>query len=240
MTQLFHKAANPLSKACIVGGIFIVAFSIYAFDLLYKSPYVDEKQVIRQQPVPFSHKHHVADLGIDCRYCHVSVENSAFAGIPPVSTCMTCHSQIWKESRMLEPVRHAYETGQPLKWVRVNKLPDYVYFDHGIHVSKGVACVTCHGPVGDMPLTWREGSLQMRWCLSCHEHPEKFVRSRDVVFQTDPQAPSSQADLVRWLDQIVGQETGPVGVSRGGEAMGRRLVLENHIQKLTDCATCHR
>src|SRR5450631_508056 len=151
MPQIFHRATNPLSKASIFGGIFIVIALVYVFDVLYTGPYVNEESVIREQPVPFSHKHHAKELGIDCRYCHTSVENSSFAGIPPVKTCMTCHSQIWNQSPLLEPLRQAYKTGEPIKWERVNALPDYAYFDHSIHVAKGVACTTCHGPVGDMP-----------------------------------------------------------------------------------------
>jgi hypothetical protein len=216
LAQIFHKSANSLSNASIVGlaVLAVLATSLYA--LLDRSPYVDEKSVAREQPVPFSHKHHVGELGLDCRFCHTSVEDSSFAGLPPVSTCMTCHSQIWTGSPMLEPVREAARTGRPLKWVRVNDLPQFVYFDHGIHVHKGVGCATCHGPVDEMPLTWRKASLEMRWCLSCHEHPEKFVRPREEVFAMNYHAPAGQ------------------------EALGRRLVRDNHIQKLTDCATCHR
>ncbi len=184
--------------------------------MLYRSPYVDEKLVIREQPVPFSHKHHVGELGLDCRFCHSSVENSSFAGIPPVSTCMTCHSQIWKDSALLEPVRDAARTGRPLSWKRVNDLPQFVYFDHGIHVHKGIGCTSCHGPVGEMPLTWRQTSLEMRWCLSCHEHPEENLRPRDAVFLADDRP------------------------SPGRRELGRRLAGQNHVQKLTDCAACHR
>ena len=216
MPQIFHKSANSISKAVIVGLVAFAAAATGIYELLDRSPYVDEKRVVREQPVPFSHKHHVGELGLDCRFCHASVENSSFAGLPPVSTCMTCHSQIWTGSPMLEPVREAARTGRPLTWNRVNDLPQFVYFDHGIHVHKGVGCVTCHGPVNEMPLTWRQNSLEMRWCLTCHRDPEKFVRPREDVFLTDYRAPAGQ------------------------EALGRLLVRENHIQKLTDCATCHR
>lgn len=216
MAQIFHEAFNSFSKASIVGLIALAATAAAVYELLDRSPYVDEKRVVLEQPVPFSHKHHVGEMGLDCRFCHASVEDSSFAGIPPVSTCMTCHSQIWKSSAMLEPVRDAARTGRPLKWVRVNKLPEFVYFDHGIHVHKGVGCETCHGPVDRMPLTWRHASLEMRWCLSCHERPERFVRPREAVFAMDYRAPAGQ------------------------EALGRRLVLANRVQKLTDCATCHR
>ena len=216
MAQIFHKSANSISNASIVCLVLLVAAAAGVYELLDRSPYIDQKRVVREQPVPFSHKHHVGELGLDCRFCHASVENSSFAGLPPVSTCMTCHSQIWSDSPMLEPVREAARTGRPLEWVRVNDLPQFVYFDHGIHVHKGVGCTTCHGPVDEMPLSWRQNTLEMRWCLNCHRDPEQFVRPREDVFLTDYRAPAGQ------------------------EALGRRLVVQNHIQKLTDCATCHR
>ena len=193
-----------------------MAAFVYVFDLLYKSPYVNEAGVIREQPVPFSHKHHVKELGIDCRYCHTSAGQSSFAGLPPVKTCMTCHSQIWSRSPMLEPIRQAYRTGDPVRWVRVNASPDYVYFDHGIHVAKGIGCTTCHGPVGEMSLTWRQASLQMKWCLECHRNPERYVRPRSEVYSIDWHRPADQ------------------------DERGRQLVQDYHIKKLTDCNTCHR
>jgi hypothetical protein len=216
VAQLFHRASNPLSKASIFGGVFIIGALVYTFNVLYKGPYVNEQSVIREQPVPFSHQHHTRQLGIDCRYCHTSAETSSFAGIPPIKTCMTCHSQIWSDSPMLEPVRNAYKTGQPIPWVRVNSLPDFVYFDHSIHVAKGVGCTTCHGPVGDMPLTWRAKSLQMKWCLECHRDPAKFVRAKDQVFSIDWEKPKNQKEV------------------------GEKFVLENHIKSKTDCYACHR
>jgi hypothetical protein len=216
MAQIFHRATNPLSKASIFGGIFIIGAFIYVFDLLYTGPYVNEESVIREQPVPFSHKHHAKELGIDCRFCHTSVETSSFAGIPSVKTCMTCHSQIWNKSPMLAPIRDAYRTGEPIRWVRVNVLPDYVYFDHSIHVAKGIGCTTCHGPMGDMPLSWRQASLQMKWCLECHRHPEDFVRQHLNVFDSSWRRPPNQ------------------------HAQGLKLVQEYHIKSLTDCYTCHR
>ncbi|SRR5258708_32675158 len=216
MAQIFHKATNPLAKASIFGGIFILAAFVYVFDRLYKSPYVNEAGVIREQPVPFSHQHHVKGLGIDCRYCHTSVETSSFAGVPAVKTCMTCHSQLWTHAEMLEPVREAYRTGKPLAWVRVNALPQFVYFDHSIHLHKGIACEVCHGPVGDMPLSWRQSTLQMKWCLECHRNPERFIRPREAVFHLDYQMPP---DHDQWAAS---------------------LMKAYHVQKVTDCYTCHR
>ncbi len=170
-----------------------------------------------QQPVPFSHKHHVGDDGIDCRYCHSAVETSAFAGIPPLSTCMSCHSQLYTEQQALAPLVSAYLSGTSLHWQRVHKLPDFVYFNHSIHVAKGVGCVSCHGPVDRMPLTWRVAPLTMRWCLDCHRDPAKVLRPREEVFNLHWQ-PRDQA------------------------ALGQRLLREYHIdtRRLTDCSVCHR
>ena len=182
MAQIFHPSTNTLAKVSIFGALFLVATALLVVGLVNRSPYVTQAEVAREQPVQFSHEHHVNGLGIDCRYCHTSVEESSFAGIPPTHTCMTCHSQVWADSPMLEPVRESFRTGQPIEWTRVNDLPDFVQFDHSIHVAKGVACVTCHGPVHTMPLTWRANALDMKWCLECHRSPEAFVGPPEAVF----------------------------------------------------------
>ena len=171
-----------------------------------------------EQPVPFSHEHHVGDVGLDCRYCHTSVEQSAFAGIPPTHTCMTCHSQLFTEQPMLTPVVRSFRSGEPLRWNRIHDLPDFVYFNHSIHIAKGVGCVTCHGQVDRMPLTWRIAPLEMQWCLACHRAPEKYLRPLEHVFDMDWQPTESQ------------------------HALGARLVDAYHIHKATlaDCSTCHR
>jgi len=216
MPQIFHRSTNTLSKLSIYGAIFVLAALGYAGYAVNKSPYITDVNVARDQPVPFSHKHHAGELGIDCRYCHTSVEDSSFAGIPPTATCMTCHSQIWATSPMLEPVRASYRTDRSIEWTRVNALPDFVYFNHSIHVHKGIGCTTCHGPIAAMPLTWRAQTLQMDWCLGCHREPEKYVRPREKVFDPFYQPPADQLTL------------------------GRKLVAEYKIQKLTNCSTCHR
>jgi len=218
MSQLFPRAANPLAKASIIVGLLLLIAVVYTFNLIYKSPYVNSQNVVQEQPVPFSHNHHVKGLGIDCRYCHTSAETSSFAGIPPVKTCMTCHSQIWTNAKLLEPIRESYKTGKPIKWTKVHALPDYVYFNHSIHVQKGVACVTCHGPVGDMPLMWRNATLEMKWCLSCHRDPEKNIRPKEDVFKVDWQ-PEPGTDV---------------------DELHRSLMKRYHIKKLTDCYVCHR
>lgn len=219
MAQIFRPSTNTLARASIIGGALLLAasgMSLYAFG---KSSYVTEVGVPRIQPVPFSHKHHVADDGIDCRYCHTSVEESSFAGIPSTKTCMNCHSQIWADSPMLESVRESFRSGKSLQWTRVHNLPGFVYFNHSIHINKGVGCVTCHGRVDLMPLTWRENTLYMDWCMECHRAPERFVRPREFVFSMDWQPSEDQLTL------------------------GRKLVKEYKIQNvavLISCSTCHR
>jgi len=219
MAQIFHRSTNTISRVSIYGAVFIAAALGYLGWAVTESPYFTDVNVPREQPVPFSHKHHVKDDGIDCRYCHTSVEKSSFAGIPSTHICMSCHSRLWAKSPILEPVRLSYQTDKSLEWTRVNAVPDFAYFDHSIHIHKGVGCTTCHGPIGEMPLTWRANTLYMRWCIDCHKHPERFVRRREDVFKADYQPPQDQL------------------------ALGRRLVKEYKIKdatQLTDCYTCHR
>jgi Zn ribbon nucleic-acid-binding protein len=216
MPQIFHRSANTISRVSIFGAVFFVAALLGIFDEVNRSGWVTEARVPREQPIQFSHERHVAGNGIDCRYCHTSVEESAFAGIPPTKTCMSCHSQIFSTSPFLEPVRQSFRTDQSRQWTRVHDLPDFVYFNHSIHIHKGIGCTTCHGQVDRMPLMWQENSLQMEWCVNCHRNPERFVRPRDQVFSVDYTPPANQLEL------------------------GRRLVDEYRIQKLTSCSTCHR
>ena len=216
MAQIFHPSTNTISKLSIFGSVIVLASLVAALAAINESPYITEVGVARNQPVPFSHKHHVGDDGIDCRYCHTSVENSSFAGIPPTKTCMSCHSQIWADSPALALVRNSFRDDQSIQWTRVHNLPGFVYFDHSIHVHKGIGCSTCHGQVDRMPLTWRENTLYMDWCLECHRDPERFVRPREYVFNMDYSPP---------VNQIV---------------LGEKLVREYDIQKLTSCSTCHR
>jgi len=216
MPQIFHPSTNTLSKFSIFGAVFIIAFLGWIINEVNRSSYVTQAGVARQQPIQFSHQHHVGDVGIDCRYCHTSVEDSAYAGIPPTKTCMNCHSVLWSTSPYLEPVRASYRTGDSLVWNRVNDLPDFVYFNHSIHINKGVGCTTCHGQVDKMPLMWQQASLQMEWCLDCHRHPENYVRPKDQVFSVSYRPPSDQV------------------------TMGLELMKKYNIKRLTDCSTCHR
>src|ERR1700740_291064 len=181
MAQFFPPSANAYARTSLVLLIVIGgALGLTGYELM-SSPWVTREGVRPEQPVPFSHQHHVSGLGIDCRYCHTSVETSSFANIPPTKTCMNCHSQIWNTSPTLEPVRASFRTGESIRWTRVHDLPDFVYFNHSIHVNKGVGCESCHGRVDQMPLTWQANSLQMEWCLNCHRHPEKYVRPREFI-----------------------------------------------------------
>jgi hypothetical protein len=216
MPQIFHRSTNTYSRVSIFGAVFFLGFLLWLFGAWSRSSWATQAGVAREQPVPFSHAHHVGDVGLDCRYCHTSVETSGFANIPPTKTCMNCHSQIWNTSPTLEPVRESFRTDRSIAWTRVHDLPDFAYFDHSIHVNKGVGCETCHGRVDKMPLTWQKASLQMEWCLGCHRHPEQYVRPREAVFQMGYEPPVDQ------------------------ETLGRQLVKEYKIQSLTSCSTCHR
>ena len=162
MPQIFHHSTNALAKLTIYGAVFILVAALWVAAELNRSSWNTGQWVERQQPVQFSHKHHVGDDGIDCRYCHTSVEVAASAGLPPTSTCMNCHKQIWADSPYLEPVRASFRTGKPIEWIKVHDLPDYAYFNHSIHVNKGVGCSTCHGRVDQMPITYQASTLQDR------------------------------------------------------------------------------
>jgi len=230
--QIFHRSTNTLSRASIYGAVFIIAGLGWAMMQIERSSYVTDAGVVKPQPVPFSHQHHVTGLGIDCRYCHTSVENSSFAGIPPTKTCMNCHSQIWTNAQMLEPVRASYRTGESLQWTRVNQLPDFVYFNHSIHINKGVGCNTCHGPVDRMPLMYQYASLQMEWCLDCHRAPEKNLRPRSEVFNLRYEQPTKDLPVVIGEQSYTDQES-------LGKALIEKYKVRN-VQDITSCNTCHR
>ena len=217
MAQIFHASSNSLAKVSIVGALLTLCGIVWAAYRLNAGSFTTAVRVAPDQPVPFSHKHHVADDGIDCRYCHTSVETSAFAGLPPTETCMSCHSLLWTDAEMLEPLRASYRTGKSLEWTRVHDLPDFVYFNHSIHVKKGIGCSTCHGRVDQMPLMYKVNTLYMQWCVDCHRHPERQVRPREEVFNIAYETPAPNQD-----------EIGP------------KLVSLYKIQSLTDCVTCHR
>jgi hypothetical protein len=216
MAQIFHRSTNTLSKLSIFGAVFVLGGSLWGFARLNRSDYATLAHVAREQPVPFSHRHHAGELGIDCRYCHTSVEQSAYANIPPTQICMNCHSQIWADSPMLEPVRGSYQSGESIRWIKIHDLPDFVYFNHSIHIHKGIGCATCHGRVDEMNLTWQEASLHMEWCLDCHRNPQWYVRPREEVFN------------MAWKPEVDQSILGPA------------LVVEYNIESRDDCAICHR
>lgn len=216
MAQIFHRSTNTLSRVSIFGAAFFAAGLLWLLAVINRSGYVTNQNVAREQPVQFSHKHHAGELGIDCRYCHTSVEVSPVASVPPTKTCMNCHSQIWAQSQFLEPVRASWRTDASIRWIKVNDLPDYVYFNHSVHVHKGIGCVSCHGRVDQMNQLYQAASLQMEWCLGCHRHPEAHVRPREEVFNMAWEPPADR------------------------EALSRQLLKAYTVHPRTDCSTCHR
>ncbi|HXE42997.1 MAG TPA: cytochrome c3 family protein, partial [Candidatus Baltobacteraceae bacterium] len=217
MAQIFRRRFNSFARASLAAFVALVFAAGWIVHAVYWSPWTTRETMPLNQPVPFSHKHHVYGLGIDCRYCHTGVEKSAFAGMPPTETCMSCHSQIWKDAPMLAPVRESLAHDEPLHWNRVNDTPDFVFFNHSIHVTKGIGCATCHGQLDQMPLTWQSHTLYMKWCLDCHRTPEKFIRPRNEVFNLNWSA----------TNQL---------------ALGKELVkkYDVHTEQLQDCSMCHR
>lgn len=241
MPQIFHPSMNTLSRASIFGAVFFLALAIWIGLTVVRSPYLTGAGVTVSQPVPFSHEHHVADCGIDCRYCHTSVETSSFAGIPSTKICMNCHEYLWTEAPILEPVRESFRSGEPILWTRVHDLPDFAYFDHSIHVHKGIACVVCHGRVDRMPLMFRDKSLLMEWCLDCHFNPERYVRPREFVFDMEwtPDVEMPPHEPVRG-EQPYAEDAQPGGLEPLPQPRAAELVEMYNIQKKTDCSVCHR
>jgi len=216
MPQIFKQSANSLSRISLFGLVALIGSLLWLAIVLQRSGYTTRANEFVEQPLQFSHAHHVGDDGIDCRYCHTSVETSPFAGIPPTKTCMNCHSELWVNSPFLEPVRASFRDDRALHWIRVHDLPDFVYFNHSIHINKGVGCETCHGRVDQMPLIAQQQSLQMEWCIDCHRAPEKYVRPRSEVYTMGYRPRVSQSVL------------------------GPQLVKEYAIRGNTSCSTCHR
>ncbi|HEX9200013.1 MAG TPA: cytochrome c3 family protein [Acidobacteriaceae bacterium] len=182
MAQVFDRSSNALARASLVlTGLIVIALGV-TLDQLQRSPWVTRQGQRPDQPIPFSHKHHVEGLGLQCQYCHTTVEASSYAGIPPTKTCINCHSQIWTNAALLEPVRQSWATGASIQWIKVHDLPDYVYFNHSIHVNKGIGCASCHGRVDQMPLMYMQNSLQMEWCLNCHRNPGENLRPTAEIY----------------------------------------------------------
>ena len=219
MAQLFHSSANYIAKASLVGAVLLAAVAGFVYTIVARSSYLTGQYIERQQPVQFSHRHHTGDDGIDCRYCHTSVETSDTAGMPPTQTCMNCHSQIWNDSPYLEPVRASFRENKPIEWVRVHDMPEYVYFNHSIHVNKGVGCSTCHGDVADMASVFQANTLQMEWCVACHKDPTPNLRTKSEIFNTkfDPASQSAEEQKKLHDDYKIRDR-----------------------QLITSCSTCHR
>lgn len=219
MAQVFNRSANNIAKISMIMAAVLGGLAFYFYTQIARSSYLTGVFVEKQQPVQFSHKHHVGDDGIDCRYCHTQVETSASAGIPPTQTCMNCHSQLWADSPYLEPIRASFRENKPIEWQRVHDLPEFAYFNHSIHVAKGVGCSTCHGQIDDMPAVFQQNTLQMEWCLSCHREPEKFIRPKSEIYN------------MKWKDGDINHE--------------QRLQLKEQYkirskEMMTSCSTCHR
>lgn len=216
MAQVFHRSTNTISRVSIFGALFALAGGLWGMAAVNRSSYVTLAGVAREQPVPFSHRHHAGELGIDCRYCHTSVENAAYANIPPTQTCMNCHVQIWADSALLEPVRASWRTDTSIEWIKVHDLPDFVYFNHSIHIHKGIGCVSCHGRIDQMNLTWQASALTMEWCLDCHRNPQPHLRPRAEVFNMAWQPPAD------------------------ADALVAHLMDEHQVAPRDDCSICHR
>lgn len=220
MAQIFHRGANNIAKASIAVIIVLAGVAGYAYTQIARSSYLTNRYLERQQPVQFSHKHHTGDDGIDCRYCHTSVETSASAGMPPTQTCMNCHSQIWSDSPYLEPVRASFRDNQPIQWERVHDLPEFAYFNHSIHIAKGVGCASCHGDVANMASVFQENTLQMEWCLACHRDPAPNIRPQSEIYNTSWSPDDITPEQQREVDEKV-----------------KKLRSK---EMLTSCSTCHR
>jgi len=218
MPQLFRPYADTIARIVLISIVVVPFLAIGVAYWVMRSEYITDQTITLNQPVPFSHEHHVGDLGLDCRYCHTGVETSPVAGVPPTHVCMTCHSQLYTQTAMLAPVRESLADNRPLHWNKVNKLPDYVYFDHSIHIAKGIGCSTCHGAVDHMPLMRQAAPLTMGWCLNCHRDPTPYLRPHSEVFDPDWKPPADQAE-------------------QGRKLLVKYLINNHH---LTDCSVCHR
>jgi hypothetical protein len=251
MAQIFKPGANTVARVALWSIALIPVTVGPAIAALSRSPANTKVDVPKDQPIPFSHEHHAWQLGIDCRYCHTSVEKSPYPGLPATEVCMSCHSQIWTNSPLLEPLRQSYETGTPIKWNQVNKLPQFVFFNHSIHVDRGINCDVCHGPVQNMDITWKGNSFQMAWCLQCHRAPERYIY-KDA--QHPELNPRQQVFNLYWklqefgVNQLSPKEQEVLDGNYGGTddatevAEGKKLVNDYgvKVQQLADCSVCHR
>ena len=267
MAQVFDRSSNALARMSLVlTGLIVIALGV-GLDQLQRSPWVTRQGQRPDQPVPFSHKHHVEGLGLQCQYCHTSVEKSSYAGIPPTKTCINCHAQIWTNAELLEPVRHSWATGESINWIRVHDLPDYVYFNHEIHVNKGIGCASCHGRVDEMPLMYMQNTLQMEWCLNCHRNPGVNLRPTSEIYNmawagpseekpvactpTGKGGPTAESVSCKVVEKKGGLSNVSLDTTSGGMTqtftsqadLGRFLTQQYHIRsanELSSCEVCHR
>jgi hypothetical protein len=229
MPQVFPKGMNVIARLAVLGLPVLAGSGVVGGAAFYRSDYSTGARDVVAQPVPFSHKHHVSELGIDCRYCHTSADVSASAGFPPTKTCMNCHQQMWTGAELLAPVRSSYEAGVPIAWNKVHNVPHYTYFNHSIHVAKGIGCVSCHGRIDDMNLVFQTKTLLMEWCLDCHREPEKHLRPREEVYS-----------MIWQPGDVINPDTGQ---PYDQLTLGRKLKEEYHVREasvLTNCSICHR
>jgi hypothetical protein len=219
MAQLFSPAADTWLRLSMLALLALMSGTLVGAIGIAHSAFVTSTDRVPHQPVPFSHRHHVGELGIDCRYCHADVEKGPKAGLPPTATCMTCHSQIWTNAAMIAPVRESLANHTPIPWIRVAKLPDYVFFRHDVHIAKGVGCVSCHGRIDKMPLTYRAKAFTMKFCLDCHRDPIPHLRPQNHI--TDMTWKPKKGDAPARVSQIAAH----TGIRVG---------------ELTHCYVCHR
>jgi len=219
MAQIFRKSANNIARISMLMVVVLGGCAFFAYTQIARSSYLTGRYLERQQPVQFSHKHHVGDDGIDCRYCHQTVETTASAGMPSTQTCMNCHSQLWADSPYLEPVRASFRDNKPIEWQRVHDLPEFVYFNHSIHVAKGVGCSTCHGQIDNMPAVYQENTLQMEWCINCHRNPQQFIRPKAEIYN------------MQWSD-------GDIDTTQRDKLKTDYKIRSREM--MTSCSTCHR
>jgi len=267
MAQVFDRSSNALARASLVlTGLIVIALGV-TLDQLQRSPWVTKQGQRADQPIPFSHMHHVQGLGLQCQYCHTTVEVSSYAGIPPTKTCMNCHAQIWTNAALLQPVRDSWASGQSIPWIKVHDLPDFVYFNHSVHVNKGIGCASCHGRVDEMPLMYMENTLQMEWCLNCHRNPAANLRPTSEIYNMAWSGPSSdkpvrcaptgkpgttaqsvnctviKAKPEGSLENVSLEQPAGAQTFTSQKELGRYLTAQYHIRppnELTSCETCHR
>lgn len=215
---------RPLVGAGIVGGLlYVVTIVNFGF-----SPQATDVGYEPKQPIPYSHALHVGQLGLDCRYCHTTVEKAAFAAVPATATCMNCHTKIRTNSELLKPLRDSWKKNEPLQWTKVHRLPDYVYFNHSAHVTRGVSCVSCHGRVDKMEVVYQQETLSMGWCLDCHRNPEQHIR------------PVDQVTNLAWLPDGVNLADDPEKILEAKKKVGAEERARRHLNPSQDCTTCHR